>query len=92
MKNLTALLLATALVVSLPACSTVKKFTGQQDDSILPGTREDILPPDQQTARDPVVTGQQKPAGAQADAPTDCDPDDTDCVLPPVDQEATSTQ
>ena len=37
-------------------CSSLKKITGQTNDTVLPGQREDILPPDQQTARDPSVT------------------------------------
>ncbi len=79
MKKPTTILLAVLLVTPLLACSTVKKFTGQRDDSILPGTREEVLPPEAQTARDPVVTGEQKKA--------ECKPDDPDC-LAPVDQEA----
>jgi len=66
------------LATSLTACGTVKKFTGQRDDSILPGPREEILPPDQQTARDPEVTGTK---------PAPCNPDDIDCVVPSSDQE-----
>lgn len=83
MKKLTTFLLAVALATSLMACSTVKKFTGQRDDSILPGTREEILPPEAQTARDPVVTGEKK---------TECNPDDFDCVPPPIDQESSTVQ
>jgi hypothetical protein len=79
MKTLTTFLLMTVLATSLMACSTVKKLTGQNDDSVLPGTREDILPPEAQTARDPVVTGEQKKA--------ECNPDDIECIAP-VDQEA----
>ena len=79
MKKLTTLLLMAALATSLMACSTVKKFTGQRDDSILPGNREEILPPEAQTARDPVVTGEEKKA--------ECKPDDIECIAP-VDQEA----
>jgi hypothetical protein len=57
-------------MVMLMSCSTLKKITGQSNDTILPGAREDVLPPDQQTARDPIITGQeQKP----------CDPDKTKC-------------
>ena len=78
MKKLTSFLLVALLVTPLMACSMVKKFTGQRDDSILPGTREDVLPPDQQTARDPVVTGEKKAV---------CNPDDIECIAP-VDQEA----
>ena len=67
MKKLPTFLLVALLATSLMACSTVKKFTGQRDDSILPGNREEVLPPDQQTARDPEVTGKKT-------AP--CNPDD----------------
>ena len=78
MKKLSTLLLAALLATSLMACSTVKRFTGQQDNSVLPGDREDILTPDQQTARDPDVTGKNK---------VPCNPDDASCATPPGDQE-----
>jgi hypothetical protein len=78
MKKLPTFLLVVLLATSLMACSTVKKFTGQRDDSILPGNREEILPPEAQTARDPEVTGKKA-------AP--CNPDDLNCVAPPSDQE-----
>jgi hypothetical protein len=78
MKKLTTFLLVMGFATSLMACSTVKKFTGQRDDSILPGNREEILPPEQQTARDPVVTGEKK---------AECKPGDPKCV-PPADQES----
>jgi hypothetical protein len=61
------------ILITLPllvGCSTLKKFTGQSNDTILPGAREDILAPDQQQARDPIVTGQ---------APRPCDPNKTKC-------------
>ncbi len=44
--------IAVALVISaslLAGCGTLKKFTGQRDDTVLPGERENILPSDQQT-------------------------------------------
>jgi hypothetical protein len=78
MKKLMTFLLITLLATSLMACSMVKKFTGQRDDSILPGTREEILPPEAQTARDPVVTGEKK---------AECKPEDPKCAHP-VDQES----
>jgi hypothetical protein len=78
MKKLPIFVIMTVLATSLMACSTVKRFTGEQDNSVLPGTREEILPPDQQTARDPEVTGNKT-------AP--CNPDDIDCVVPSGDQE-----
>jgi hypothetical protein len=75
-----------ALAASLTGCTTIKNLTGQNDDSVLPGSREDILPTDQQTARDPIITGEDQ---SQADIPAEqqsCDKKDPDC-LPPVDQE-----
>jgi hypothetical protein len=78
MKKLTTFLVITLLATSLMACNMMKKFTGQRDDSILPGTREEILPPEAQTARDPVVTGEKK---------AECKPADPKCA-PPVDQES----
>ena len=83
MKKLTTLFMVIALATSLMACSMVKKFTGQQDDSILPGTREEILPPDQQTARDPSVTGKK---------PVPCKANDNNCSPPPIDQESKTAQ
>lgn len=91
MKKLPTLLLMALLATSLMACSTVKKFTGQQDNSILPGNREEILTPEQQTARDPDVTGKKT-------AP--CSPDDASCATPPpsdqetpdIDQESSTAQ
>jgi hypothetical protein len=80
MKKLPTFLLMALLATSLMACNTVKKFTGQRDDSILPGTREDILPPEAQTARDPEVTGKKT-------AP--CKPDDVNCTTSPSDQATT---
>ena len=60
-----------AALIGLGGCTSIKKLTGQTNDTILPGQREDVLPPDQQTARDPVITGQQaKP----------CDPKIAKCV------------
>jgi hypothetical protein len=78
MKKVTTLVLVALLASSLMACSTVKRFTGQQDNSVLPGSREEILTPDQQTARDPEVTGKKT---------TPCNPDDLNCVAPPSDHE-----
>ena len=36
---------AIATGMALTGCSTIKKFTGQRDDTVLPGSREDVLPP-----------------------------------------------
>jgi hypothetical protein len=68
----------------LAGCSSLKKLTGQRNDTVLPGEREDILPPDQQV--NPRV-GEQSGADA-ANAP--CDPTvDSSCASSGgVDQEA----
>lgn len=91
MTKLPTLLLAALLATSLMGCSTVKKFTGQRDDSVLPGNREEILTPDQQTAQNPDVMGKKT-------AP--CSPDDASCATPPpseqettdIDQESSTAQ
>jgi hypothetical protein len=76
-------LIALSLAMSLLAgCTSLKKLTGQKDDTILPGQREEVLPPDAQTARDPLITGEKS---------KDCDLNDPDCI-PPIDQEATPPQ
>jgi hypothetical protein len=63
-------IISVAAIVGLGGCASIKRMTGQINDTVLPGQREDVLAPDQQTARDPVVTGQQaKP----------CDPTITTC-------------
>lgn len=64
------LIVTLAAMVGLGGCTSIKKITGQTTDTVLPGQREDILASDQQTARDPVVTGQQ---------PKACDPKITKC-------------
>jgi hypothetical protein len=82
----TALKLVLVLAIALPlaGCSAFKKLTGKgNDNTVLSGQREDVLPPDAQTAQDPKVLGKQ--------SPTDCKPDDPTC-LPPPDQDATVQQ
>jgi hypothetical protein len=47
-------LLALVIVATvLTGCGSLKKFTGQRDDTILPGAREDILTPEQQRNKRP---------------------------------------
>jgi hypothetical protein len=55
--------LVLALSLTVAGCTTMKKLTGQTNDTVLPGPREEVLPPDQQTARDPNVTGGQQLPG-----------------------------
>jgi hypothetical protein len=70
MQAVIAVAVATSL---LGGCSTLKKFTGQRDDKILPGERENILPPDQQVNNDITTKGKTGADGSDA-APAPCDP------------------
>ena len=64
------LALIVCLGVALAGCSTLKKVTGQSNDTVLPGQREEIIPDDQKTAKDPIVAGQgQVQSQAPADVP-----------------------
>ena len=56
------------LALALTGCASLKKVTGQTNDTVLPGQREEIIPPDQMTAKDPIVAGQGQ---ANADVPAD---------------------
>ena len=63
------LMIAVVSLALLSGCSTMKRVTGQIDDTVLPGQRQEVLPPDQQQARDPAVTGQPAPPSTQPPAP-----------------------
>jgi hypothetical protein len=82
-----------ALIVVLAAgllagCSSFKRLTGQTDNTVLPGERENILPPDQQVNPKPENTGADAAAGQPAQA-NPCDPAvDSNCSSDVVDQEA----
>lgn len=90
-RSLLSLLAASA---ALGGCSTFKRLTGKSNDTVLPGQREDILPPDQYTAKsedlnppaaDSAAPAPQ-PAPQQSTAPAtlECDPAvDPDCAPPP---------
>jgi outer membrane protein assembly factor BamE (lipoprotein component of BamABCDE complex) len=60
---------ALAASLALSGCSTIKKFTGQRDDTVLPGSREDVLPTQK------IQAPEQEPAD-----PKKCPPLDTKCL------------
>jgi hypothetical protein len=69
------ILILVPVALSLSGCGSVKKlFGGGNDDTVLPGKREDVLPPESQTAQDPKVVGRQAPPA------DDCPIDNPDCV------------
>ena len=63
------LIIASLSLALLAGCSTIKRATGQIDDTVLPGQRQEVLSPDQQQARDPSVTGQPEPPSTQPAPP-----------------------
>jgi hypothetical protein len=95
MKKISILLLLALLGISVSGCTSIKKMTGQTDDTVLPGQREDILPPDAQTAKDPAVSGNKNVSGntnaSGNQKQTACDPKDINCI-PPIDQESSTPQ
>lgn len=73
----------------LGGCNKLKKLTGQTNDTVLPGQREDILPPDQHTAKKEDVTAdpsleqpiEQAPPPAAKTKGGVCNPEvDPDCA------------
>jgi hypothetical protein len=81
------LVCALAIATGLAGCSSFKNPFNGNDDTVLPGDREEVLPPEQQTARDPLVTGKVAGEPGAGAIKENCAPDDLNC-LPPVDQEA----
>jgi hypothetical protein len=69
-----------AVAMLLTACSGAKKLFNKNDDSVLQGQREEVLPPDQQTARDPAVTGD----ATAGDSATSLDPAQTPAPAKPA--------
>jgi hypothetical protein len=53
MTKLRSVLALVIVAAVLTGCGTLKKFTGQRDDTILPGAREDVLTPEQQRNKRP---------------------------------------
>jgi len=87
MKRVSRLLLAAAALSLLAGCSTFNSLTGQTDNTVLPGKREDAIPGRAQfpEKQDVAVGSGAKQAGSQpANAnETYCAPDDAACA-PPV--------
>jgi hypothetical protein len=82
MKLVRNIIMLAVAVSLLAGCGSFKKLTGQRNDTVLPGQREDILPADQQVNPKPGKDG-----SVPADVPA-CDPaTDLNCDTG-VDQEA----
>jgi hypothetical protein len=60
---------ALAASLAMSGCSTIKKFTGQRDDTVLQGAREDVLPTQKIQAPEPDPV-----------QPKKCQPLDTKCL------------
>jgi hypothetical protein len=78
------LLFAGAAMALLSGCSTINSLTGQTDNTVLPGQREDAIPGRAQfPEKSDVATGSRTasdPSGAGA--ATYCAPDDPACKPP----------
>ena len=79
------LLLAAATAALLSGCGTLNKLTGQTDNTVLPGQREDAIPgrskfPEKQDVA--VGSGSGTAAGTAASNETYCAPDDPACKPP----------
>ena len=89
--------LAICAALFLTACSTVEKLTGQTDDTVLPGQREDAIPgrpqyPDPQAGTGTVAQtagaeakSDSEPAAEATAEPAPCPAEQPDCVPPAID-------
>lgn len=80
--------LLAALAVVGGGCSYVDKLTGQTDDTVLPGQREDAVPgrasfPDKDATPQP--SSPQTADGTAQQQPSPCPVDDPECTPPPSD-------
>ncbi len=85
MKTLTRAILAAAALSLLAGCSTFNSLTGQNDNTVLPGKREDAIPGRGQfPEKQDVATGSTAASGAPDDGAeeTYCAPDDAACKPP----------
>ena len=86
MKRVSRLLLAAAALSLLAGCSTFNSLTGQTDNTVLPGKREDAIPGRAQfpEKQDVAVGSSAKQAGGQPSNvnETYCAPDDAACAPP----------
>lgn len=82
-----------AVIAALAGCSTINSLTGQTDNTVLPGQREDAIPgraqfPDQPDPGVSKSAGQQQPEQSQTASTTSpdtaCEPGDASCQ-PPAD-------
>lgn len=85
MKLARRLALAAVAAVILSGCSTLNSLTGQTDNTVLPGKREDAIPgrpqfPDKADTNVGTAPAGGSDAGSGADAY--CAPDDKTCKPP----------
>ena len=83
MTMLRRLIFIGAVAAMLGGCSTINKITGETDNTVLPGQREDAIPgraqfPESDTASTAPApeSGQQEAAGTPQST---CQPDDPAC-------------
>lgn len=85
MNVMTKAAMMAAVALSLCACSSIDKLTGQTDDTVLPGQREDAIPgratfPENSSTAQAPAPQTAAPAPAEpAPAEPACQPDDAPC-------------
>lgn len=89
------IVLLCAAVLPLGACSMLDKLTGQTDDTVLPGPREDAIPgrtqyPAEGEQPQKTATTAQAPAEPVANEKKPCAPDDPECLPPLTDDDTFS--
>ena len=81
-----------AVVAALAGCSTIDSLTGQTDNTVLPGQREDAIPgraqfpdqPDRGASQLPAAAGQSQTGIDDRSPDTACQPDDPACQPLPM--------
>ncbi len=90
MKQLIAILL---LATTLAACGAIDRLTGRNDDTVLPGNREEAIPGQASYPTEPVggqttAADSAAPQAGTATAPQDmpvCPAEDPNCTPPAAD-------
>lgn len=77
-----ALLILAVIAAGLGGCSTIDKITGQTDNTVLPGQREEAIPGRAQFPETSEAAQAPQPQAAEpapAEAAPACQPDDPAC-------------
>ncbi len=86
MTRLRKTILVAAVMTGLGGCSTIDKITGQTDNTVLPGQREEAIPGRNQFPENSEAAQAPQPIEpAPVEVAPACQPDDPDCQPAPGD-------